>query len=428
MAEAHPVLRELLDRAERSPWVPDDTKSGARFERVTVDGERFVLKYQDPRDDWLLRATGDPGRAYVLLWESGLLDRLPAVLDHTVVAAAFDGTVGMVLLRDVSAALLDGDAAFTAVQHARFMEHMAALHATFWGWRDDVGLTSLRRRYLMFSPAVALAEAARGNVAVVPQAMAEGWRRLPEVSAPVARVVLPLLADPTPLVDALARLPHTLVHGDWKAANLGSHPDGRTVLLDFGEAPGEASPLADLSWYLALNAALLPEPKDAVLESYRQALEGCGVPTAAWWDAAVALEMLGCMLQFGWEKALGGPGDELSWWEEWVQARCAGSRRTGLALARSGGTRPGVTPEKGFRRPNLPRRGRTDPPGRRRGRPPCAGPRRGRRGRRRPVPGGGAARGPDRPTGGAERLRPGRAPGRSPGPGARGPAPGHDRP
>ena len=172
---------------------------------------------------------------------------------------------------------------------------------------------------LVFSPAVAAAEAARGNPAVVPQAMAEGWRRLPEVSPRMASVVQPLLADPTPLVDALARVPHTLVHGDWKAANLGSHPDGRTVLLDFGEAPGEASPLADLSWYLALNAALLPEPKDAVLASYRHALEGCGVPTATWWDDAVALEMLGCMLQFGWEKALGGRGDELSWWEEWVQ-------------------------------------------------------------------------------------------------------------
>ena len=83
---------------------------------------------------------------------------------------------------------------------------------------------------------------------------------------------MPLLDDPSPLVDALGRMPHTLVHGDWKAANLGSHPDGRTVLLDFGEVPGEASPMADLSWYLALNAALLPEPKDAVLERYRHAL------------------------------------------------------------------------------------------------------------------------------------------------------------
>ena len=54
---------------------------------------------------------------------------------------------------------------------------------------------------------------------------------------------------------------HTLVHGDWKAANLGSHADGRTVLLDFGEVPGEASPIADLSWYLALDTDRCPRPK-----------------------------------------------------------------------------------------------------------------------------------------------------------------------
>jgi hypothetical protein len=317
--DSRPDLAALLDRAQqRVPWQPDDTKSGARFERVVIDGERFVLKYQDPRDDWLLRAAGDEGRSYVRLWESGLLDRLPDVLDHAVVAAAFDGTVGMVLLRDVREALLTPDARFTPDQHARYMDHMAALHAAFWGWRDEIGLTAPERRYLMFSPAVAVAEAARGSDALVPKVMAQGWERLPEASPALAGAVLPLLHDPTPLTDALARVPHTLVHGDWKAANLGSHPDGRTVLLDFGEAPGEASPLADLSWYLALNAALLPEPKDAVLHTYRVALEHRGVATADWWDEAVALELLGCMVQFGWEKALGGPGDELVWWERWA--------------------------------------------------------------------------------------------------------------
>jgi hypothetical protein len=266
----------------------------------------------------LLRAAGDSGRSYVRLWESGLLDHLPPVVDHAVVAAAHDGEVGRVLLRDVSDALLPPGSVFTPAQHERFLDHMAALHAAFWGWRDDVGLTPLERRYALFSPQVAAAEAARGSDAVVPTAMAQGWRRLPVVAPGMAGVILPLLADPSPLTQALARVPHTLVHGDWKAANLGSHPDGRTVLLDFGEAPGEASPLADVSWYLALNVALLPEPKDAVLRTYRLALEGNGVATLGWWDDAVALELLGCMVQFGWEKALGGPGDELAWWEEWV--------------------------------------------------------------------------------------------------------------
>jgi hypothetical protein len=315
-AKGTPSLREFLSRASSQElWQPDDSKSGARFERVIIDGGRFVLKYQDPRDDWLLRASGDPGVRYVRLWESGLLRRLPSCIDPAVVACSFEGSVGRVLLRDVTAQLLPPGVPFTTVQHIRFLDHMAAMHATFWNWTDDVGLTPLATRYLMFSPAVAAAEVAQDSAVLVPKLMSAGWARLLDVSPGLAGHVLALLDDPSPLVAALEKVPHTLVHGDWKGANLGIHADGRTVLLDFGEAPGEASPIADLSWYLALNSDLLPESKDETLVRYRAALELHGVETAGWWETAVALELLGTMLQFGWEKALGGPGPELAWWE-----------------------------------------------------------------------------------------------------------------
>lgn len=313
-----PDLDLLLTSAVRGSWTPDDTKSGARFERVVIDGCPYVLKYQDPRDDWLLRATGDPGVRYVRLWEEGVLDRLPAQLDAAVVAAKFDGQVGRVLLRDVGYTLVSASQPFSRALHERLLDHMALLHATFWEWRDEIGLTPLSARYLAFSPEVAAAEAALGSDLLVPQVMAQGWSRLPDASPLVAEVVLPLLDDVGPLVTALDKLPHTLVHGDWKAANLGSHADGRTVLLDFGELPGEATPLADLSWYLALNSDLLPESKDSALDTYRAALERHGVDTGGWWDTAVALEFLATMVQFGWEKALGGPGPELAWWEGWA--------------------------------------------------------------------------------------------------------------
>jgi hypothetical protein len=310
-------LEDRLGAAtSREPWFPEDTKSGARFERLVVDGNAYVLKYQDARDDWLMRATSDDGQRYARLWDSGLLARMPGVIDHAVVAADFDNGVGRILLRDVSGQLLDLDSPFTVAQHERFLDHMAALHSTFWGWRDEIGLTAPAARYLTFSPAVARSEAAIGSSAIVPRVMADGWARLPEVAPALAAAVTPLLEDPAPLVSALATVPHTLVHGDWKAANLGSHIDGRTVLLDFGEVPGEATPIADLSWYLALNADLLPESKDATIDRYRGALERHGIATDAWWDAAVALELLGTMVQFGWEKALGGRGPELDWWEQ----------------------------------------------------------------------------------------------------------------
>ena len=307
---------ELVGYGARSTMTPDDTKSGARFEWVVIEGERYVLKHQDVADDWLMRATGDTGRRYVALWEHGILDRVPDVIDHATVGCAFDGQAGAVLLRDVSAGLLPtGDVPFALDQHRRFLDHMAALHAAFWGWRDDIGLTPPMRRYLAFSPAVAAAEAARGSNLVVPPLMATGWSALPSVAPALADVVLPLHDDPAALLAALDDVPHTFVHGDWKAGNLGEHPDGRTIVLDWGEFPGEASPLADLAWYVALNAARLPEAKDDTLEAYRASLDAHGVDTTAWWDDALALELLATMVQFGWEKALGGPGPELDWWE-----------------------------------------------------------------------------------------------------------------
>ena len=309
-------VADLVGDGTRSTMTPGDSTSGARFEWVVIAGERHVLKHQNVADDWLMRATGDLGRRYVALWEYGILDRVPDVIDHATVGCAFDGRAGAVLLRDVSAGLLPaGDEQLTIGQHRRFLDHMALLHATFWGWRDQIGLTPLANRYLAMTPAVAAAEAALGSTAQVPPLLSVGWSLLPAVAPALAAAVLPLLDEPSALLTALGQVPHTFVHGDWKAGNLGEHPDGRTILIDWGEFPGEASPLADLAWYLALNAARLPEPKDDTIVTYHTALERHGVSTAGWWDDAVALELLATMVQFGWEKALSGPGPELDWWE-----------------------------------------------------------------------------------------------------------------
>ncbi len=121
-----------------------------------------------------------------------------------------------------------------------------------------------------------------------------------------------LLDDPYPLVEALAATPQTLIHGDWKAGNLGTSPDGRTVLLDWA-TPGAGPACADLAWYLALNAARLPESKEETIRAYRDALEQHGIGTGQWWEPQLRLSLLGALVQFGWEKALGAE-PELAWW------------------------------------------------------------------------------------------------------------------
>lgn len=309
--------------ADRAPLTTVDGKSGARLERVVVDGQRYVLKHLHRDDDWLMRATEDRDGRPVTLWRAGWLDRLPACIDHTMVGAAWDDRPehrgGAILLHDVAEWLLpEGDEQIPLDQHRQFIDHMAQLHAAFWDCRDTIGLLPVEKRFTWFGPRLASAERARGGGDVVPtQLVPRGWIRLAERSPDLADILLPLLNDPTPLLAALASTPQTLIHGDWKAGNLGSHTDGRTILLDWAVC-GVAPAFADIAHYLCLNTARLPESKEQVLAGYRDALERNGIDTDAWWQRQSELCLLGQIALFGWEKALADDeraAEELAWWE-----------------------------------------------------------------------------------------------------------------
>ena len=62
------------------------------------------------------------------------------------------------------------------------------------------------------------------------------------------------------------------------------------------------------------HRARLPEPKEAVIDRFRTALEQRGTGTGGWWQRQLDLCLIGVMATFGWEKALGDEG-ELAWWE-----------------------------------------------------------------------------------------------------------------
>ena len=88
----HPVassVEELIDGATgRRPFRTSDAKSGSSFERVEIDGERYVLKVMHVDDDWIARSVGDLGCHQVTMWASGLYDTFPRSIDHAVVGAA----------------------------------------------------------------------------------------------------------------------------------------------------------------------------------------------------------------------------------------------------------------------------------------------------------------------------------------------------
>ena len=317
--ETVPWIAESLDElvagaTDRLEVRTSDAKSGARFERLVIDGERLFLKVLSAEDDWIMRVTGNTSNWEFKVWQAGIYAETPAVIDHTVRGMALeDGRLAMLMTDCGDDLVPPGDDPLPAAHHADFLDAMATMHAHFLGWHDDLGLYDLSRRWLFFAPETIAPEL---EVADVPGPIAvahQGWGILPERAPRLHELVRQIHRDPEPLSAALRDTPLTFVAGDWKLGNVGHRPDGRTILLDWAY-PGEAPPCWDLTWYLALNRARLPESKEATVDRYRAALEARGVATEDWWDRQLGLSFVGMAAVFAWEKAVGDQA-ELDWWE-----------------------------------------------------------------------------------------------------------------
>ena len=287
--------QDLLARASsRNRLEPADARAGAVFERVTVDGESFFVKRLSASSDWIMRIAGDHVHRPYVIWRSGLMEHAPGLIDHTVVSMDLTGPPGddavlTIVMRDVGGCLVPpGDATVPAAQHARFIAHMAALGSAFWGWEDRIGLTTMAQRMRFFAPGNIAAELDAAEVPGPLAAAAAGWPALAERSPLLSAVARCVHDDPEILTARLSGLPGTFLHGDWKMGNLGSHPDGRTVLLDWGW-PGSDGPCVDIAWYLAVNCDRLPESKEETLFAFRAELDRRAVSTAGWWERQLEL-------------------------------------------------------------------------------------------------------------------------------------------
>jgi hypothetical protein len=311
---------EMLSGMQRlGAYHPADARSSAGFERVEREGERFIVKYAHPDHDFTMRVSGDIGCRPRRVWALGLMDSAPDVIDHATVAAAPWGRNGWgaaLLMRDVSAELVPlGDGPVDEDTHLRLLDALATLSARMWGWVDEVGLLPHRLRWAWFGDAQLATEERLGWPEDVPRIAAQGWTKFRErVPDDLAAPLWDLRHDPAPLSVALLATPQTFLHGDWKMGNLGTARDGRVVLLDWAY-PGEGPVAHELAWYLALNRSRLPlgHTKESTIDALRGALERRGVDTAGWWTRQVEMCLLGALVQFGWEKALGEQA-ELDWW------------------------------------------------------------------------------------------------------------------
>jgi hypothetical protein len=262
------VTSLLVDVVRREPLAAADGRSGSLLERVVLaGGEALVVKHVRAGGDWIMRATHDQGRG-AQLWSSGVLARVPAVIDHAVLGAEQVSGGWVVIMRDVSAALLPDHARIGRADSRRVLEAAAALHAAFWD-EPPLALCPMVDRYQFLSPATTRREA--GGADEVPRLIGRGWERFAElVPDEVAGPALSILERPEPFVAALSRFPATLIQGDLKLGNLG-FLDDRVVMLDWGTQTGWAPPAVEAAWYLAINWSRIDATREQVLDDFRAA-------------------------------------------------------------------------------------------------------------------------------------------------------------
>lgn len=314
---------------ERLPLGAEGGFSGNVIERVRLrDGRELIHKRVVPDRDWISRATGDRGRLPTM-WRAGLFERMPAVIEHGIVAVEEDAEGWSVFMRDVSAELFPRDGRLDLASVERALRAIAEVHFAFWD-EDLPGLCSIEDRYHLLSPRTVRREHELGNSA---DALESGWEAFAEhVPSELTDVLLPLVEDPTPIADQLRKCEETLVHGDLRLDNLG-FTDGRVVVLDWGERSGSAPPAVELMWFLGFDALLFDCTREQVIASFRE-IYGDRVD-----DRAMDLAFIGGFVHLGCHFGLGilgrsptvarltGDDDtkraaaaaELSWWTREVE-------------------------------------------------------------------------------------------------------------
>jgi hypothetical protein len=303
--------------------------SAATLERVeTTDGQSFVLKHLSESGDWLTRASGGRDRVRQL-WTSGVLDRVSAVVDHTIVDIVDDHGHDVVVMRDVSQQLLPATGSVSRATSRRLLSGLAALHEH--GRREaPQELCTVGARYQMFAPQIHAADdgpgAHPGREFIV-----AGWTLFAERASPdIVEAVFAVHDDPTVLADRLADRSTTLLHGDAKIPNLGLGPQG-VIAVDWGDLTGFGPPEVDVAWYALMNESSIGTSPDETFADYE------AVASRPLDPEAIDLACIGSLAQMGFKLAgyavrgttpeVRGDADaRLSWW----------CRRVRVALDRTG--------------------------------------------------------------------------------------------
>jgi hypothetical protein len=329
------VLRRNGLAGKREHPFPNDGWSGASLTTLSRGSNRFVLKRDSLARDWIAQATAD-GPILREAWFAAHGPTLPSPIRAPYLGVGIEGDEFGILMPDLTGVLFDWDAPISDASLDRIMAGLATLHTFPFDEALPLGgphWSPLPERLTLICRAsLERPGAAHDGVG---DRILPGWDAFDRAAPRSARDLIDQLGErPQLLLDALAALPSTLIHGDLKLANVGIEPDGTIDLVDWQMVT--VAPVAvELGWFLVSNVASLPlRPDDALTRYHDVVIEQGprGEPIADRWPDQVDAAVLVGLLLRGWRKGADAEAgiklasgvsaaDDLAWWcEQAVEA------------------------------------------------------------------------------------------------------------
>jgi hypothetical protein len=269
------VLSDLLQRkiseVTCQPFKSVHGWSGNLLYQVHTDSVQLFVKRLRPSIDWLSIGSEDQHCRSVRVWQYGLLDRLQPHVEHMTLAACQDGEGYALLMHDISRGMLTDQHLPRPVIHT-LLDAIAAIHATYW---EDERLTD---------PALGLAAAEKLVTFDWPQnwhlfrqtpeileIIAKGWNALFDMLEPdVCAALQAVMDNPQPLFEKLAQFPRTLIHADFRIANVALLPENHQVVA-FDWQNAAFAPATICSCWFTMSGEVFSMQTEAA-EYYRQQL------------------------------------------------------------------------------------------------------------------------------------------------------------
>jgi ubiquinone/menaquinone biosynthesis C-methylase UbiE len=271
------LLSEPVSSLKIRPITDHGGVAGGRLYYVETDAGRFVLKRMSLEHDYLMFTSDDRRGRAVRLWQYGLLDELRPEIEHKIIACARDGDGWGILMHDLSDGLFGGEDHTMPPRLVEvFLDRLARLHARFWNdprlLDPRVGLSDATNRLRITS--LKLAQQQNGDQrGVVPTWVREGWEILEAILEPDAFLQMRHLNEnPKPLFEALKRYPYTLVHSDYRQANLAFLEPDQAVVFDWHWA-SHGLMTVDLAWFTGGDYVQNSIGKVEAIRYYRDKLE-----------------------------------------------------------------------------------------------------------------------------------------------------------